>query len=124
MKRITTSLGEYKIYPNFIITTFNDAIDLGLDDAEEIITLMHENMDGDFGWISDKINSYSINPFLYSKISEQVKNIKCYCNVIYNRDIRDTTEIGRYHFPKNIKLKKYNSIQEAIIWTRSIVDSK
>jgi len=124
VKTISSSLGEYKIYPNFIITKFNEAIDLDLNNAEEIITLMLENMEGDFGWIADNMNSYSINPFLYSKISEHVKNIKCYCNVIYYQDIRDTTEIGRCHFPCNIELNKYNSIQEAIIWTNSIVGSK
>lgn len=118
MKQIETRLGQFEIHDDFIIARFNEGLDINRKDVPAIVSLLQDHMGGDFGFISDKINSYSVNPFIATEVCESIKNLKCYCNVTYQQEIRDIIPIAKNTFPKHLKLHNFDTVPEAIAWVQ------
>jgi len=116
-RKITTDLGLYEIFKNHIIVTVNEAIDLDSRYAPEIIKILKDNMHCPFGWISNKINSYSADPFIMLDVLPEVPMFTSYCGVIYGNQAKDYTTYGKKLVPETFSLASFDALDDAIKWT-------
>ena len=67
-----------------------------IEDWLEIKKVLLDNFSGKFAWISDRINSYSIDPtlLLIPEIINNLDNFVCLAQVNYGKSIRDSTKIA------------------------------
>lgn len=118
MKIFNTPRGNYEVYDDIIIARFNEGIELNRKDIPVIVSFMQEHMTKDFGFIADKINSYTINPFIAREIAQEVPHFKFFCNVNYHNESNDLTDIVKNIFPDYVQTNKFDSLSEAILWVK------
>lgn len=103
----------------------------------EVTSVMQDHTRKDFGFIADKaeliglitdsmklmpfgckVNSYSVNPFIAKEICENIPNFKYFANVTHHNQNKDVTEMSKNIFPKTVKLNKFDTLGEAVLWVR------
>jgi len=124
IESVESNLGEYKFYEHHVILTAYEGVDINLQHSSEIVSLLNRKMKKPFGWISNKVNSYSANPLIMLDVVPNVPLLKSYCGVIYNDESKDYTKYGKKVVPVDFPLGKFNDINEAVEWTLDIVGVK
>ena len=67
MKSVRITKADLEIHDNLAITRFDEGSDILIEDWLEIQEVLLDNFSGKFAWISDRINSYSIDPTVEKK---------------------------------------------------------
>ena len=62
MKCVRITKADLEIHDNLVIARFDEGSDIIIEDWMEIKEILLDNFSGKFAWISDRINSYSIDP--------------------------------------------------------------
>ncbi|MGS2763311.1 hypothetical protein [Sinomicrobium sp. M5D2P9] len=74
-KRIKLDFGYLEFHENFVISEINEGTHIVSEQNKILISLCLENFkDRPFGYISNRIYSYSVDPFTYPEI-EKIKNL-------------------------------------------------
>lgn len=120
-KRIETTLGIYEPHDNYIIVTINEGINVDAQYAPEIIKILNEEMHKPFGWISNKINSYSADPFIILEVLPNVPLISSYCGVVFGKPSRDYTKYAKRIVPEDFPMASFDKLDDAIKWTIDMV---
>lgn len=118
MKVVNTPIASYEIYGNIVIGIYNEGVDVGPSEIPLFVQMVKENIDGDFAFIVDNKNSYSVNPTIPIETCKQVPNLKYFANVIYHNDVKDITYLVSHTFPNYVKLNKFDTLAEAITWAK------
>ncbi|WNO09738.1 hypothetical protein [Teredinibacter sp. KSP-S5-2] len=77
-----------------------------------------------FGWISDKINSYSVDPSIFNRLIREVSNFMCFCNVVYGDERKDLTTVGRAFCPDNFPMAAFHTLEDAKTWVNHTIHSR
>ena len=123
LKTIETKLGRYEIYNHYLIVVYNEGVDVSREDSSEIINILTNNMKQPFGWISNKVNSYSADPFVMLDIIPNVPFLKCYCGIGYGIPARDWKAYAASTAPNDFPLESFDHLDDAIAWTTDILMS-
>ena len=83
MKCVRITKAELEIHDNLAIARVNEGSDIIQEDYLEIKEILLNNFSGKFAFISDRINSSSIDPVLVSAIFEDIDNALCLAQVNY-----------------------------------------
>lgn len=84
-KHQTIAIGNLFFFKNFVVAEFNHGVNVSFDSLYEYDVLVGQHFgDKDYGLISNRINSYSIDLNDASKFNAQCKNLKAYATVTYN----------------------------------------
>ncbi|WP_290699169.1 hypothetical protein [Lacinutrix sp.] len=111
---ITLPFCNLEINNQIVIATINEGIHLTLDMSEEIILAVFNSLgDKPTIYITNRVNSYSVDPTLYSSLIK-VKNIKGFGIVIHENNTSKSVEVESL-FYKN-KFEYFNSIKDAKLW--------
>lgn len=124
MRIITTSFAQFEIHQFLIIVRINEGVDLNKSYLNEIIRILKLNMIHPFGWISDKVNSYSVDPSLFNRLIREVSNFMCFCNVVYGDDRKDLTTVGSAFFPDNFPMAAFHTLEDAALWVNHTIHNK
>ncbi len=86
VKRYDLELGKVTFYSNYLVIEVTEGICFDFNKAKElsILTDLHFK-NKSFGYISNRINSYSLEPTDYMKIKEVFPNLKAFAAVVYNK---------------------------------------
>lgn len=114
---LETTLGFYEFFDRYVIATFHEGVTVTRDCAPEIIELLNSRMQNRFGFISNKIHSYSADPFIMRDVVPAVPLLASYCNVVYGRQSRDYTKYGNFVVPETFPLGNFNLLDEGIAWS-------
>ena len=114
--KIEFSFGTYFFFDNFVISELNEGIHFDWQKIEEVIFTIVEYYGDDFkiGYISNRVNSYSINPQLWVDFYNEYDFIVAGAVVAYN-DFNYMNATLEKHFSKN-SIKRCNSLNEAVDW--------
>ena len=123
MEIIESDNAAYELHDNYVVVRFFEGGQIGIDEAVFIKTLLSEKFQQPFGWISDRINSYSVDPTLVKDMLEDLSNFKCVSWVCYGSSIKSKISTLYDFIPEGIETKVLHSIPEAIEWTEHIVES-
>ena len=121
MKCVRITKAELEIHDNLVIARFDEGSDIIIEDWMEIKEMLLDNFSGKFAWISDRINSYSIDPTFLSAIVEDLYNLVCVAQVNYGKKLRDSTEIAKDFFPGNLPFRSFVTLDDALNWVREML---
>jgi hypothetical protein len=121
MKSVRMTKAELEIHNNLVIARFDEGIDLIPEDFVEIKEMVVDNFSGKFAWISDRINSYSIDPTFLPTIAEDLDNLVCLAQVNYGKKLKDSTEIAKDFFPDNVPFRSFVALDDALNWVKKML---
>lgn len=112
---IKVKLGCVYLFENYIIAEFDEGVDIkfeNFNDVAELVKMHYKNEP--FGFIANRINSYSMDlndAHLYHKT---FPNLKAYAVVAYKSMTQAVFEIENHFFKFN--RKAFNTLENAIEW--------
>ena len=121
MKCVRITKAELEIHDKLVIARIDEGSDIILEDFVEIKEMLVDNFSGKFGWITDRINSFSIDPTLVSAIEEDIDNLVCLAQVNYGLKLRDTTEIAKVFYSDNVPFRSFVTLDDALNWVREML---
>ena len=108
-------LGILYFFERFFVGEFNEGVNINYDNFMESANLVNAHFtDRNFGFIANRINSYSINLGDANKFNTIFPNLKAYavvCNALFAKGI---FEVENQFFSYNRKI--FKGIGEAIVW--------
>ncbi|MBC3846587.1 hypothetical protein H8K90_09370 [Winogradskyella echinorum] len=111
----STNLGEVYLFDNYIITNFNEGVDIDYANFNEVRDIIKNHFEErPFGFIADRKNSYSINLNDANRFNISFPNLKAYAIVVYNSLTERVFEIENRFFTFN--RQAFKSIEDAIDW--------
>jgi len=120
MKSARITKAELEIHDNLVIVRFDEGSDVTIEDWMEIKEMLLNNFSGKFAWISDRINSYSIDPtlLLMPEVIKNLDNFVCLAQVNYGKNIRDSTKIAEDFLSVKVPFKSFMTLDDALNWVR------
>lgn len=115
-KTYSLKTGDIHLFNHFIVAEFKEEVNLCFESIIEIIEILQQNfnLSSPFGFISNRINSYSIILTDVLKLKDELKNLSAYAVVTYSEATKRNLEIEGYFL--NFNRKHFNSLHEAKIW--------
>ncbi len=121
LEKYSSEAGTYFFYDHYIIAEINEGTKLTIEQTNKLLPLINKHY-GDstpFGYISNRINSYSISPLNHLQCPGiSMPNFKGFAAVTYTRISKMTTEIEE-KFVKT-PFKQFSNLDEAIEWISKI----
>ncbi|TLU66793.1 hypothetical protein FE810_04605 [Thalassotalea litorea] len=121
MESIKSNNAIYELHENYVIAKYFEGSDPGLQEAIFIYRFLAEKYTSDFGWISDRVNSYSSHPEFIHNLLEDFSNFKCIAWVTYKDSLKTRISPLPGFLPKRIKTSSFHSLPEAVAWTQTIL---
>lgn len=119
-KQYHLSLGTVYFFENYFIAEFNEGTDIDFFNFQEIHDLVQEHFgDSPFGFISNRINSYSINLNHAELFNISYPNLKAYAVVVYKSLSEKIFELENIFFEFN--RKAFNDMNDAVKWVEAIL---
>ena len=88
-------VGKIQVYDNYMVSIFDEGATLTLERVYQIIGISEIHFrDRNFGFISHRINSYAIDPTVYTYL-RQLDNLKAYA-VVSNKEV----DMHNFHIEK------------------------
>jgi hypothetical protein len=111
----TIALGELYFFEKFLVCEFNEGVDIDfLNFNEAKIEINKQFGTNDFGFIGNRIHSYSIIITDAPLFNEEFKNLKAYATITYSKLASKVFEIENHFF--NFNRKNFSDLGEAIQW--------
>ena len=120
-KTITSENGIYELFEHYVVVRFNEGCHVSLrHEGKFIKQLFHDNFTDKFGWISDRVHSYSFDPALIEYLANASNNLVCFASVSYSSTVKNTHYLYDI-FPETIALMDFAALSPAKDWVESIV---
>ncbi|AUP77474.1 hypothetical protein [Flavivirga eckloniae] len=115
-KKIVLKTGTFYFTKHFCISEINEGVHLGFKEAQNIIMALFEHYGEELkiGFISNRINSYSLDIREWMKFNETYNFLIATAIVTYNDLNFNIAIIEKYL--SNMSIKKCNTLNEAISW--------
>lgn len=115
-------LGKLLYNRKYMIAVFNEGVDLNFKNFSEVTTIIKSQFgDRPFGFISNRVNSYSINLSDANRFNEIFPNVKAYAVVAHNPITEKVFEIEQRFFTFN--RKSFRDLDEAIDWVENTLSN-
>ncbi len=115
--------GNVSFYSNFLITELNEGVCFNIEDAlkiAELVTIHFKNRP--FGYISNRVNSYSLIPVNYLKIKEVFPSIEAFAAVTYSEIQKSVLKVENSFL--NGMLSDFDNLSDAVTWVQSKLDKE
>ncbi|MBO3117597.1 hypothetical protein J4050_12620 [Winogradskyella sp. DF17] len=117
-QKYETSLGTVYFFNNYFIAEFKEGINIDFFNFQEIHELVHNNFgNSPFGFISNRINSYSIDLNEAQLFNESYPNLKAYAVVAYKAFTERVFELENRFF--QFRRRVFKDIDSAVAWVES-----
>ena len=108
-------IGDFHFFKDFMVAEFNQGAYVSFSDLTDIYDLGFSfYADRPHGFISNRVNSYSIDLVDIYKNRRKLKFIHAYAIVTYSHNSKRMLAIEDYYFKK--KRTRFNTLQDAINW--------
>ena len=123
-KKVTLSSGNFYFLKKIVIAEINEGVHYDWNKTMEWsqIAIEYYGNDIKIGYISNRVNPYSIDPQLYTTFDEEYGFVVASAIVIYN-DISYVNASIEKKFSKN-RIKRCRSLKEAIEWIGNLKEFK
>lgn len=121
LKTLENEFVKLYFYEKFVVAEIKEGIDVN---EEHVDVLIQTSLDfygvKPFGYITNKVNSYSVNPVIFFKTSK-IKNLVAFAAVSTNLLDRYNIQLERAFSTKPHEL--FDSIEEAVNWVTNAVEA-
>lgn len=109
---------------NYLITEIAEGVNFNHTMAIQIAEVANNiYADRDYGYIANRIHSFSVQPNDYQKIKEIFVNLKVFCVVVYNNLQKESIQIEQIFCPDTIFT--FNNLETAISFVkREVAEGK
>ncbi|MDO6761477.1 hypothetical protein Q4566_14795 [Tamlana sp. 2_MG-2023] len=118
----TLDIGRLYFFKNYVVAEFNEGVTIDFITFEPCHRLIKKAFGTeDFGFISNRVNSYSImitEAYLFNKA---FPTAKAYATVTYNLSAKKITAIEDHFFKFN--KKDFNNLEEAVAWVKATLNN-
>ena len=114
-------IGDFHFFDNFIVAEFKQGSYVSFKDFQEIFDLSQEYFNGrPSGFISNRVNSYSINLLDITENREKLSLLSAYAIVTYSHNTKRMLAMEDYY--SESKRERFNSLMDAVKWmTKELV---
>jgi len=121
-KTITLSFGLIELHEDFAIGILNEGIDLKSEENNYLLKVLKDEYGNKpFGFISNRIHSYSLDPIVY-KETTALKNLMAIAVVMSNPVQIISVEIEKLFFNKPFEY--FDNLDEAVLWIQNALKYK
>ena len=116
--------GTLTVEGNLIIGEMHEGLDIGVDVMQETFRLARA-LFGDEKWvyISNRANSYSLQPVVYVKIQEIENNLVAYAAVLPSHKTQVYTDTEKMLVNQQFAYAVFNTMDEARAWVGTFLDN-
>lgn len=123
MKIIRFDFGEFMIYENYIIGIINEGVVFSKKKYEVLMGICSEHYENHpFGYISNRVYSYTIDPIIYMSMSTYDNFIAIAVVSNNNRMVEQVCKIEELFFDKHFAY--FDNLNAAQEWISMLVISK
>jgi len=117
-------IGVLYFFENRVISEINEGEHVSIPKAKRLVEAINLFFDGNksYGYISNRINDFSVSPLDFSNFKLFLKNINSYSRVTYNNYRNESMNLEK-RFCK-IPYKEFSSLIDASVWTKSQLQVK
>lgn len=109
-------------YEHYMVAVMNEGVNVGKDENEVLIQYAKDYYKNkQFVYITNRINSYSVNPNIYPRTA-QVKSLVGFAVVSKDYKTKANTKIEKMFFNKPYEV--FMNLDDAIKWAEKLVNSK
>jgi len=112
---------KIEVYENHIIVVMNEGITVLPEYNDVLVSISLNHFKGKkFGYITNRINSYSVNPSIYIETSK-IENLSVFA-IVSNKQINiSNAQIEKLFFKK--PFQQFTLLEDAITWIKKHVTS-
>lgn len=115
-------IGNLYFFQNYLIAEINEGVNISFENFKESTELILAHFgDNHFGFIGNRVNSYSIVITDAREFNKAFKNLKAYATVTYNLFAENMLEVENHFFDFN--KKNFTTLIEAVNWVEEIITS-
>ncbi len=111
--------GICEFYENYVIIRMKEGTNVVTDEILFIKALLIDRFSGNFGWIVDRVNSYSYNPADAKVLLDGLNGLKTAAWVTYGDDNKYMGGLSQSLVPGSIQTRYVKTLEEAVAWTVS-----
>jgi hypothetical protein len=110
--------GSVTFFENIQIAELNEGILFDIPHNQEILELAREQFDNKpYGYISNRVNSYSVNPMIHLE-SANVSNLIAIAIVSRNPVVKQNCIIEKQFFRNSSSFEVFETLDEAVNWMK------
>ncbi len=119
--KITYDFGTVEVYDNYVILVMNEGITVKPEYNDILIEIAEKYFHNkSFGYITHRINSYSVDPRIYFETSK-IENLVAFA-VVSAEDIKaSTVEVEKIFLKK--PFQHFKTINEATNWVDTVIQN-
>lgn len=117
-------IGRFRFYPNIVVGEVNEGVHVTFESAVLPLQIA-EQIYGDYKpvvYISNRLNSYSINPIGYYEAVKLFPNLAAFAIVGKNKKIKMLANLEKLFLKKPIRV--YNDLDSAFDWAIAFLEKK
>jgi hypothetical protein len=119
----TTQIGDLYFFENYLIAEFYEGVHISFDSFKEVKALIDQHFKGKkFGFIGNRVNSYSLVLSDAQLFNDSLKNLMAYATVTYTSIAEKVFDVENHFFDFN--KKNFTCLFEATNWVRQTLESK
>ena len=122
--KLEMPFGNFFLCENFFLAEANEGIHLDWDKLKSLFAKVIEfyGKNTTLGFVTNRVNSYSVDPQIYDKVDKEFKIIAASAIVIYSdMSFMNATIEKRF---ANVSVKRCISLDEAIEWVLNLKEFK
>jgi len=113
-------LGSMYLFDNYLVTEFNEGVVINHDNFREVAEIINKQFNNKpFGFIANRLNSYSIDLKDASKFNENFPNLKAYAVVVYSSLNEQFIETENHFFKFN--REAFKTLDNAAEWVEKML---
>lgn len=122
-KKVSLKSGNLYFFKKFIITEMNEGVHFNWEMAQDSIAEAYEHYgeDNKVAYISNRVNSYSVNAQDWLKFYQHRHHLEAIAIVAYNKVGLMNVEIEKIF--NQTQLRKFNKLDDAVNWVHSVKGS-
>jgi hypothetical protein len=126
MKKDHTShnvtLGRLYLFDNYVVAEFKEGVDINFDNFSNVSEIIKKQFnDRPFGFIANRLNSYSIDLMDATKFNAYFPNLEAYAIVAYTAMTRRVFEVENHFF--NFNREVFKNLELATEWVEKTLST-
>lgn len=123
MKKIELDCGVIWVQDKMLINEMNEGALLDVQTNRRILEIGCENFgNSNFGYISNRINSYAVNPMVYRESAEH-SQLKAIAVVSENKMVRESALLEQQFYTNKNSFQIFSTLEEAKSWMQEVLNS-
>jgi hypothetical protein len=119
---LNVKLGSVYLFDNYVVTEFKEGVDVNFDNFKEVSEIIKTHFNNKpFGFIANRLNSYSIDLTDAKKFNANFPNLEAYAIVLYNSLTQRVFEIENHFFEYN--RAAFKTLENAAEWVEETLQS-